>query len=105
MWKIRNFSNNLILREINLHVVRMLDKSCPLDYSKSVKLIGILDSKAQWKFQKFTVTQIFREINFGESRNPTIAVFAFFRALIFDNLVNFSLQKVQKFINVKIQSL
>ena len=51
-----------------------------------------------WKFKDFSVTQIFREINFGESRSAKTAVFAILGALNFHNLVNFSLQKVQKFI-------
>ena len=51
-----------------------------------------------WKFQDFSITQILREINFGEFRSSENAVFAYFRLLIFVNLVNFSLKKVQKII-------
>ena len=57
-----------------------------------------------WKFQIFSVIliQILREINFGEYRNSKTTVFAIFRGVNFDNLLNFSLAKVQNF---KIQSL
>ena len=34
-----------------------------------------------WKFQDFSITQILREINFGEFRSAKIAVFANFGAL------------------------
>ena len=47
--------------------------------------------------QDFSVIQIFREINFGESRGAKTAVFAILGDLNFVDLVNFSLQKVQKF--------
>ena len=58
-----------------------------------------------WRFHDFSITQILREINLRESRSFRIAVFDIFGVLNFDNLVNFSLQKVHKFINVKIESL
>ena len=58
-----------------------------------------------WKFQDFSVMQILRQINFGESRSSESAFFAIFRALTFLILVNFSLQKVQKFIKIKIEML
>ena len=48
-----------------------------------------------WKFHNFSVTQILREFNFGESRIAKSAVFAIFRALNFVHLVNFRLQKVK----------
>ena len=57
-----------------------------------------------WKFQDFLITQILREINFGESRKSITAIFEFFEGLNFDNLVNLSLKKVQKFIKIKNQS-
>ena len=31
-----------------------------------------------WKFQDFSVIQILREINLGESRSPKTAIFAIF---------------------------
>ena len=49
-----------------------------------------------WKFQVFSVIQILREINFGESRSSKTAVLAISGALIFVDLVNSSLQKMQK---------
>ena len=51
-----------------------------------------------WKFQDFSVTQILREIIFGESRRSKTAVFAIIEALKMIDSVYFSLQKVQKFI-------
>ena len=50
------------------------------------------------KFHDFPIIQILCEMNFGESRNSETAVFAFFGALNFVDLVNFSHQKVQTFI-------
>ena len=58
-----------------------------------------------WKFHDFYVTQILREINFEESWSCKTAVFVILGALKMINLVNFNLQKVQKFIKLKIQSL
>ena len=57
---------------------------------------------AQMLLSGFSVTQILREINFGESRSSKTAVFAIFGALNLVNLVNFSLQKVQQYIKVKV---
>ena len=57
-----------------------------------------------WKFHGFPITQILREIYYGEFQNSKTAVFAYFEALDFVDLVNFSLQKVQKFIKFQIQS-
>ena len=54
-----------------------------------------------WKFHGFSVIQILREINFGDSKT---AVFAIFEALNFINLVTTKCQKVQKFIKIKIES-
>ena len=50
-----------------------------------------------WKFQVDTVIQILREINFVECTSSKIAVFAIIGALDFVHLVNFNLEKVQKF--------
>ena len=58
-----------------------------------------------WKFHDFSIIQILREIKFGEYWSSKTAVFATFEALNFVDLVNFSLQKVQKFMKIKIQSL
>ena len=54
-----------------------------------------------FKFLNFSVTQILREFIFGESRSSKTASFAILGALKFVDLVNFSLQKVQKFIKIK----
>ena len=58
-----------------------------------------------WKFQDFSITQILREINFGGSRSSKTAVLAILGALKMSILVNFSLQKMQKFIKILILSL
>ena len=58
-----------------------------------------------WKFQDFCMTEILREINFVDSRSAKTAGFAISGAVNFVHLVSFSLQKVQKFIKIKIQSL
>ena len=50
---------------------------------------------AVWKFEDFSVNQILRGINFGESRSSKTTVFAILGALNFVDLVNFHLQKVQ----------
>ena len=57
-----------------------------------------------WKFQDFSVTQILHEINFEEVRSSKTAIFANFGAMHFVDLVDFSLQKVQNFTKVEIQS-
>ena len=49
--------------------------------------------------------QILREINFEDSRRSETAVFAILGAVIFINLVNCSLKKVQKYTKIRIQSL
>ena len=51
-----------------------------------------------WKFQDFCITEILREINIKDSRSAKSAAFAILRAVNFVDLVNFSLQKAQKFI-------
>ena len=48
-----------------------------------------------WKFYYFSITQNLREINFEDSRSAKSAVLG---AVNLVHLVNFSLQKVQKFI-------
>ena len=57
-----------------------------------------------WTFCDLSITQILREINFGESRGCKSAVFGIIGALNFANLVNFNLQKLQKCLKIKIQS-
>ena len=54
---------------------------------------------AVWKFHDFSVTQILREINFGESRYVDVLKMPFLPilwALHFGNLVDFSLPKSAK---------
>ena len=58
-----------------------------------------------WKFQDFGITEILREINFVDSRSAKTTIFAILGAVNFVHLGNFSLQKVQKSIKIKIQSL
>ena len=52
-----------------------------------------------------SVTQILREIIFGESISFKTVVFAILGALSSDTLVIFTFQKMQKFIKIKIQIL
>ena len=54
-----------------------------------------------WKILDFCFIQILREINFGDLRSAKIATFATLGALNIVDLVNFSLQKVQKYIYSK----
>ena len=49
-----------------------------------------------WKFVDFSATQILGEINFWISKSAKTAIFANLRAVSFVNLVNITLQKVQK---------
>ena len=58
-----------------------------------------------WKFQDFSITQILREINLENLGVIKLLFFATLGALNLGNLVSFRLQKVQKFIEIKIQSL
>ena len=78
-----------------------------LDTRTSVlkKLIGLSVRGTVWKFQDFSITQILREINFGGSRSANPAICAILGAMKLVNLGNFSLQKMQKFIKFKNQSL
>ena len=57
-----------------------------------------------WKFQYFSITQILREINFGESSNSNSAIFAILGVLNFVYLVDFSLQKVKNSMNLKFRA-
>ena len=76
---------------------------CP-NFKKVFPLLSVNSNLCHtvWRFQDFSITQILGEINFWESR---IAKLAHFCHLNFVNLVYFSLQKVQIFIKIKIQSL
>ena len=67
-------------------------------YEKALNQCCQLNPYTVWKFQDFCITEILREINFEDSRSAKSAVFAILGAVNFVHLVNFSLQKVQKFI-------
>ena len=54
------------------------------------------DGLTVWKFQDFSVTQILREINFGEFKSAQSAVFAILEAL------NFYFYGFLHFLNIKI---
>ena len=58
-----------------------------------------------WKFHDFSIPQILCQINFEDPRSAKTAIFANLGAVNFVDLINFSLQKVQKFTKMKIQSL
>ena len=60
---------------------------------------------AVWKFLDYSAAQILREINFGEPRISKTTIFANFVALNVVHLEIFSLEKLQIFIKIKIQSL
>ena len=67
--------------------------------------IRVTETQTVWKFQDFAITHILREINLWDSRSAKTAIFAILEALNFVNLVNISLQNVEQFIKIKIQSL
>ena len=56
-------------------------------------------------FKIFCITQILREINIVDSRSAKTAIFVILEAVNFVHLVNSTLQKVQKVIKNKIQTL
>ena len=65
----------------------------------------IMDKSAIRTVRKFQgINEILREINFVNSRSTKTAVFAILGAANFVHLINFSLQKVQKLIKIKIQT-
>ena len=55
-------------------------------------------------FKNVVSFRFYVEINFGESGSSKTAIFASFVALYFVALVNFSLQKVLKFIKTKFRA-
>ena len=83
VWKLLKLSVIQILREIKVGQCRV---------SKSAIL-------THWDALKF---DFLREINFGDCRSSKTADFVILGALNFVNLANFSLQKVEKFINMEI---
>ena len=69
---------------------------------ENIELSEKFTANIVWKVQDFSVTQILREIIFGECNSAEIAIFAFFGALNSVYLViNSSLQKVQNSVNSK----
>ena len=58
-----------------------------------------------FKFHNYSIIQILRETNFGECRSSKTTVFSILGVLNFVNLANFILQKMQKSMKMKIQSL
>ena len=84
---------------MNLKSVTLIKK--PLDLL--AKIGSVLPYFTQRRIlTTFSVSQILREINFGESRSNKTAVSPILGALKMINLVNFSLQKMQKLIKIKI---
>ena len=69
-----------------------------------MRLHFCIDDTAVRKFEDLSVTQILREINFGEYRSSKTAVFAILGALNLVDLVNFSLQKVKNAEKPKIKA-
>ena len=68
--------------------------------------ISILSRKLHSvEISRFLYHEILREINFVDSRSAKTVIFVILESVNFVYLVHFSLQKVQKFIIVKIQSL
>ena len=65
-----------------------------------LKLIGSAANS-----ELFSFIQVLLEINFGESRSCKTAVFALFGAMNFVQMANFSLQKMQIYLKIKIKSL
>ena len=57
-----------------------------------------------WKFYHFSITEILREIKFGDSRSAKSAILTHSDALNYVFLVNLAFQKLQKCIKIKIQS-
>ena len=80
--------------EINLHFEFQ-------QFSKEKDVMKFIVLNKVWRIQDFSVNQILREINFRESSSFKTTFFVVLGALNFVNLVNFSLTKVQKFINFK----
>ena len=95
---------NIIMAYLKLFFqIRKWRGICEKSFYPSVKYPAFsLVKKSQCgNFMIFSVTQILRETNLGESKSSKTAIFAIIVALIMINLVNFSLQKVQKFIRYR----
>ena len=73
--------------------------SFPIFYVKLIfNLIEELRHSHSMEISRFFCDSILREISFRESRRSKSTIFAILRFLNFATLVNFSFQKVQKFI-------
>ena len=66
-------SNLVIISEVHTKQPQVSNSHFPFFISSFLKLSRVY---MVWQFKDFSVTQIFREINFGESRSAKTAVFA-----------------------------
>ena len=102
---------DLVLARLNLGLRLILERLENLMFHYSMDIARLKKEKSwnqwNWFFCKSSplLAQILREINFEECGSSKTAVFVIFGALNFVALVNFSLQKVQTFMKIKIQSL
>ena len=76
-------------------IVQLVQNPTKVSKIKMIPKQDILDLEdLEWKYQKFSVTQILREINYGESRSSksskTVLFFSILGALNFIDLVIFS---------------
>ena len=57
-----------------------------------------------WNFQDFSITQILREINFGQVKAPIFIILPIWTALNLEFLEIFDIFKREIFLKIKIQS-
>ena len=93
MWKNqRIWSHRKIFRQINLLATSLL-------LSKLVAFKKFLSKKRHsdtvWKYHDFSITQILREINFGDSRSENSAILTHLETLNFDFLTFLQLCKAE----------
>ena len=72
----------------------------PCSFPNGASFRAVVICSTVCKFEDFSVTQILREINFGDFKSSKTAIFAILGALNFVDLVNFGLQKVIKSQNI-----
>ena len=82
------------MQRFGVFPIRQSTRSSDLQKLKYLKFIV-------WNNQDFSVTQLLREINFENLEALKKPIFAILGALKIVNLVNFSFQKVQKYIKIK----